>query len=92
MTFGQKIRNNSNFDHLGICDSRFFWFSQKNEALNGILGITLPYDQFIIYILATLCTISWPYQQNCGAHSGLKRLLRQRFSDKFGSLTLKEVL
>ena len=29
----------------------------KNEALEGLLGITLPYNQLIIYILATLCTI-----------------------------------
>ena len=29
----------------------------KNEALEGLLGITLPYNQFIIYILATLCAI-----------------------------------
>ena len=29
----------------------------KNEALEGLLGITLPYNQFIMYILATLCAI-----------------------------------
>ena len=29
----------------------------KNEALEGLLGITLPYNQLIIYILATLCAI-----------------------------------
>ena len=29
----------------------------KNEALEGLSGITLPYNQFIIYILATLCAI-----------------------------------
>ena len=42
---------------MEICDSRFFLFFAKNEALKGLLGITLPYNQFIIYILATLCAI-----------------------------------
>ena len=38
---------------------RFSIFSvfAKNEALEGLLGISLPYNQFIIYILATLCAI-----------------------------------
>ena len=29
----------------------------KNEAPKGLLGNTLPYNQLIIYILATLCAI-----------------------------------
>ena len=32
----------------------------KNEALFGLLGNTLPYNQLIIYILTTLCAISMP--------------------------------
>ena len=32
----------------------------KNEALLGLLGITLSYNQLIIYILTTLCAISMP--------------------------------
>ena len=34
----------------------------KNEALLGLLGITLPYNQLIIYILTTLCAISMPLE------------------------------
>ena len=32
----------------------------KNEAPKGLLGNTLPYNQLIIYILATLCAIFMP--------------------------------
>ena len=32
----------------------------KNEALLGLLGNTLPYNQLIIYILTTLCAIFMP--------------------------------
>ena len=43
-------------------DSQFLIFLvfTKNEALKGLLGITLPYNQLNICVLATLCAIFMP--------------------------------
>ena len=43
-------------------DSQFliFLLFAKNEALKGLLGITLPYNQLNICVLATLCAIFMP--------------------------------
>ena len=37
-----------------------FLVFNKNEALKGLLGITLPYNQLNICVLATLCAIFMP--------------------------------
>ena len=42
--------------HRDLQFSIFFVFA-KNEALKWLLGIPLPYNQLIPYILATLCAI-----------------------------------
>ena len=43
-------------------DSQFliFLLFAKNEALKGLLGITIPYNQLNICVLATLCVIFMP--------------------------------
>ena len=43
-------------------DSQFliFLLFAKNEALKGLLGITIPYNQLNICVLATLCAIFMP--------------------------------
>ena len=42
---------------IWVLQFSIFLVFAKNEALEGLLGITLPYNQFIIYILATLYAI-----------------------------------
>ena len=51
------MKKKAKFWLFGDLRCTIFLVFAKNEALKGLLGITLPYNQFIIYILATLCAI-----------------------------------
>ena len=78
-------------------DSQFLIFLvfAKYEAFKGLLGITLPYNQLNICVLATLCAIFMPLASKLW-HSQWFEVgqlaMKISFLDKFGFLTMKEAL